>query len=71
MFNFVQVQGQFRRIAELDKIYLPGRARGMDAPSQRKNIALKLHFVQPYEYIGYFEDSAIEAKGDVLQRSQT
>jgi len=33
MFNFVQVQGQFCRIAELDKIYFARRARGMDAPS--------------------------------------
>jgi len=55
MLNFVQVQGQFRRIAELDKIYFARRARGMDAPSQRENIALKLHFVQMQEYIEYFE----------------
>jgi hypothetical protein len=37
MFNFVQVKGQFRRIAELDKIYFARRARGMDAPSQSEN----------------------------------
>ena len=30
----------------------------MDALSQRENIALTLHFVQPQEYIEYFEDSA-------------
>ena len=26
---------------------------------EEENIALMLHFVQPQEYIGYFEDSAI------------
>ncbi len=34
----------------------PVRARDMEVPSQRDNIALSLHFVQPNEYIEYFED---------------
>jgi len=37
MFNFVQVQGQFCRIAELDNCQVARRVRGMDAPSQREN----------------------------------
>ena len=55
MFNFVQVQGQFCRIAELDNCQVARRVRGMDAPSQSENIALKLHFVQMQQYIEYFE----------------
>ena len=40
MLNFVQVQGQFRRIWKLDNYQVARRARGMDAPSQHENIAL-------------------------------
>ena len=59
MFNFVQVQGLFRRTAELDSRQAarqgdPARLR----ESQREDLALTLHCVQPQEYIEYFEDSA-------------
>ena len=37
MFNFVQVQGQFCRIAELDSCQAARKGEGMDAPSQRED----------------------------------
>ena len=38
MKNFQQVQGQFRRIAELDSHRLPGRTRAMDDHQSNQGI---------------------------------
>jgi hypothetical protein len=55
MFNFVQVQGQFRRKAELDsrQAARKGDPAGL-RESQREDLALSLHYVQPQEYIEVF-----------------
>ena len=53
----IQVQGQFRRKAELDS--RQAARKGDPAvlrESQREDLALTLHCVQPQEYIEYFED---------------
>jgi hypothetical protein len=59
VFNFVQVQGQFHITVELDsrQAARKGDPAGM-WESQREDLALSLHCVQPQEYIEYFEDSA-------------
>ena len=59
MLNFVQVQGQFHITVELDsrQAVRKGDPAGL-RESQREDLALSLHFVQPQEYIEYFEDSA-------------
>jgi len=54
MFNFVQVQGQFRRKAALDSRQAARKGEGHLCPSQREDLALTLHCVQPQEYIEVF-----------------
>jgi len=81
MFNFVLVQGQFRRIAELDSRQAARKGEGMDAPSQHEDfnhrhtlsiprIELKLHFVQNVEPVENpaYRGHRNQLKGDVFQR---
>jgi hypothetical protein len=57
MFNFAQVQGQFHITVELDsrQAACKGDPAGL-RESQREDLALSLHCVQPEEYMQYFED---------------